>query len=81
MFSSWRRGGCWDALAAPVVLSVYAGMPSVSSAVCMLGCAGSPVHCLAPKPPAQPYSQPPDVRPRPGQSALRHARNHQAAPS
>lgn len=47
----------------------------------MLGCAGSPVHCLAPKAPAQPYSQPPDVRPLPDQSAPRRASSHQAAPS
>ncbi|CAB1451623.1 unnamed protein product [Pleuronectes platessa] len=74
-------GRCCYAPAAPVVVGVYAGMPKVSSTVRMLGCAGSPVHCLAPKAPTQPYSQPPDVRPRPDQSAARHASNHQAAPS
>lgn len=78
---AFGRRGCWDALVAPVVLCVYAGMPSVSSSVCILGYAGSPVHCLAPKAPAQPYSQSPDVRLRPDQSAPRHASSHQAAPS
>lgn len=57
------------------------GMPSASGTVRVLGCAGSAVHCLAPKAPAQPYSQPPDVRPPPDQSAPRRASSHRAPPS
>lgn len=76
----WFVIGCWDSPVAPVVISVL-GCPSVSSTVRTQRCAGSPVHCLDPKAPTQPYFQPPDVRPQPDQSALCHGSNHQAAPS